>query len=72
LLSTYSAGLRMNAECCPECEDAGRIQLFELDRNLPSMLELMLYKRQADVPCPYCMRSDFEEWMRLYGRVYFG
>ena len=55
-----------------ECDDKLRIDLYEIDRNLPSVLEVMMHTRHADTPCPYCKRSDFEEWMRLYGRVYFG
>ena len=65
-------GVWMIADCCPECEDTGRTGLHEIPSSLPSMLELMHSTREVDVPCPYCKRSDYEEWARLHWRLYFG
>ena len=70
-LSIYLGGW-MIAECCWECDDAGRVQLFQLPKSFPVVLEMMLSFGSTDVPCMYCKQNDFEEWMRLYGRLYFG
>ena len=53
----------MIAECCWECDDKERVQLFQLPRNFPAVLGMMFYSSSADVPCMYCKQSDWEEWI---------